>query len=943
MNRLAICPQRHVWSTGGAGAGSDELVCPVCGSVGVAAAADSTGTNRLFETLEPAAVPPVVCETTFVPAATPGASEDTHDDLPAVPGYDLLRELGRGGMGVVYAALHRELKRLVALKMIRGQSGADPEMRERFQREAQAVARLQHAGFVQIFDVGEHDGRPYLALEYIDGNNLDDETKGDPIAVRLAAGLIETLARTIHHAHEHGIVHRDLTPRNILLSRSSSHRAIRLGEVSSTQFEPKITDFGLAKDLDSDQDQTQTGVIMGSPNYMSPEQALGRPHDIGPATDVHALGTIFYKLLTGRPPFLSTTRLETLRQVVEIDPVPPTRLQPGIPRDVETICLKCLAKDPRQRYASARELADDLHRFLSNEPIRARPVPWRERAVKWSRRHPAASALIGLAVLSLATILGGGLVYNARVRGERDRAEKNLELAMRAVDEMLSEVGETQLAAEPRMEEKRKLLLARALALNQEFLKQKSGDSRVRLETARAYRRLADVSRFLEQHEQAVDAYGQAIALFARLHAEQPRIPELQQQLAYCHNFLGETLRVAGRRDRAETAYGEADRLLNQLCADFPESPDYRQDRARTLYSLGVLFREQQKLSESEAKLLEAAGLLSDLVQRFPQNAAFQQHLARACLNLGTVIRSADRSTEARSAYDRAAGLLQKLTAEYPDQPDYRFELAVTYNNAGNLLANRAEGLADAGALHRLAQSLFERLAVDFPKVPLYRQELANTWNSIGNIEALQGKPAETIVALNHAASLLEELLTQHPEVAAYQGDLGMVLGNIGLAYFAQSQLAEACNRFEQAVDRLQQTLRVNGDHAVYREFLRDNYQNLAEAQVVLGDHAAAAIAARALPEVFPESPQDRYNSACYLARCGRIAADDPRLGPEERQALARQYGDASLAALQQAVGQGFDDLPQLRHDCDSAFQAVAMRTDFQAIMQHLADKSLQR
>ncbi len=283
-----------------------------------------------------------------------------------VPGYEVLETLGSGGMGVVYKARQERLKRTVALKMILRGAHAGREQRARFRVEAEAAARLQHVNIVQIYDVGEHEGTPYLALEYVDGGSLADRLGGKPLPPHQAAELVLALALAIQHAHERGVVHRDLKPGNILL-QAEAHGLTPVGLGL-----PKVADFGLAKCLDA-QAQTHTGDVLGTPAYMAPEQAAGRT-DVGPAADLYALGVILYECLTGRPPFLAATLLETLEQVRSNDPAPPRLLQPGVPADLGTICLKCLAKEPEQRYASALALADDLGRFLQGEPIRARPV-----------------------------------------------------------------------------------------------------------------------------------------------------------------------------------------------------------------------------------------------------------------------------------------------------------------------------------------------------------------------------------------------------------------------------------------------------------------------------------------------------------------------------------------------------------------------------------------
>ena len=278
-------------------------------------------------------------------------------ELPQVPGYRVEALLGRGGMGVVYRAWHLRLNRAVALKMLLAGPCARPEELERFLRESQAVAGLGHPNIVQVYDMGDVEGRPYFTMELVEGGNLADQIRGVPQPAHQAAARVATLAEAIHAAHQSGIVHRDLKPANILLTRDGT---------------PKVTDFGLARRLEGDGGLTLSGVPVGTPSYMAPEQARGKRQAIGPATDVYALGAILYELLTGRPPFRAESATATLQQVLTDEPVSPTRLNPQVPRDLTTICLKCLSKEPHRRYASAAALAEDLRRFLRGEPIAAR-------------------------------------------------------------------------------------------------------------------------------------------------------------------------------------------------------------------------------------------------------------------------------------------------------------------------------------------------------------------------------------------------------------------------------------------------------------------------------------------------------------------------------------------------------------------------------------------
>jgi WD40 repeat protein/serine/threonine protein kinase len=334
-----------------------------------------------------------------------GKSERT--SFPELPNYAVLETLGQGGMGVVFKAQDRRLKRFVAIKMIRGGGDFDGEERRRFQLEAEAVAKLDHPNIVHIFEIGEHRGEPFFALEFVEGGSLKSVLQGKPQAPHFCAQMIETLARAIHHAHQQGVVHRDLKPANILLHRlhdepaksstASLSQSLFLVRQDEKAYVPKIADFGLAKQISGDQATSRSHAIVGTPSYMAPEQVTA--DRIEPAADVYALGAILYEMVTGRPPFLGQTMMDTLEQVKNDPPLPLTKLQPKCPRDLETICLKCLQKSPGQRYKSAESLADDLARFLRHEPILARPTGRIEQAWLWCKRKPALAALIGLVAL----------------------------------------------------------------------------------------------------------------------------------------------------------------------------------------------------------------------------------------------------------------------------------------------------------------------------------------------------------------------------------------------------------------------------------------------------------------------------------------------------------------------------------------------------------------
>jgi serine/threonine protein kinase len=517
----------------------------------------------------------------------------------AVTGYEILSEIGRGGMGVVYKAHQRSLKRIVALKMIRDGVLADPHAHNRFRREAEAAARLQHPHIVQVYEVGEQEGQPFIALEYVAGGSLAQQTQGKPQPPADAAALVETLARAVHHAHQAGIIHRDLKPANILLQIADCRLAIDGQDRDSGKSPicnlqsaiPKITDFGLAKQLDTEGGPaTQSGAVMGTPGYMAPEQAWGQTpvQAIGPPADVFALGVILYELLTGRAPFLGQNPMDTLQQLVSEEPVAPSRLQPRMPRDLETICLKCLQKTPARRYATAEALAEDLCRLRSGEPILARPVGRTERLIKWARRRPA---LAGLAAVSLAATLGlvaGGVWYNTRLQNE---AERRHALQQRATNEA----------------ERRHALQQRATANLQTAIGVLEYELNV-LWIARF--RGEDVPEPLRQGllEQAVQFYPKLLA------SGDDTEPQARREIGRAYFGLGLSHDMLAKSDQAQAHYRRAIACQEQLLADYPNEVDYRIDLAATLLKLAYL----QERSHQPEKAKAARSRMVSLVELLP-------------------------------------------------------------------------------------------------------------------------------------------------------------------------------------------------------------------------------------------------------------------------------------------------------------------------------------
>lgn len=802
-----------------------RIVCPQCGAP--LAPTDRDSENRW------------VCPQCGCKVARPAAPSAP---FPAFEDYEILDVLGRGGMGVVYRARQRSLGRLVALKMIRTGDQASPRERARFRMEAEAAARLQHPHIVQIYEVGEQSGSPYLALEFIDGVSLAQVLGGRPQPPRESARLIESLARAIHYAHQRGIVHRDLKPANILLapgspvdggSRSSTARLERseLGPSGSggkpatadspLAGSPKITDFGLAKQLDSAFDserpepagiQTQTGAILGTPNYMAPEQAAGRSRAIGPATDVYALGTILYEMVTGRPPFQGASVLETLEQVRTQEPVPPRRLQGRLARDLETICLKCLEKEPAHRYATAEALAEDLRRYLAGEPILARPASFWERSAKWARRRPALAALITVSVAAIVVLLAGGLSYHVRLRAALTRAERqqaratlNFDQALDAVDRMLLRGSSERLADIPETAEVRQKLLEDALEFFQQLLEDKENpDETVRLQMARTHERRGLVLRFLNRVSESEAAFGEGIALVEALQAAHPADPTYPSVLAGLHLNRGQLYAEALRRSDAEAEFHEAIRLWQPLS---PERPEVDAQLALCYQSMANSLLEIGRSTEAEEWQKQALALRQTIVRRLPERAEAQHALAQSYYNQATLYVNTGRQRLAEPACREAIAIWEPMVRGQPQNWDVKDSLAHAYTALAQCLSETSK---DHEHYYQEAVRLAEEIAAQHRRQPARQATLAYYLHHLGSYYQTVKRPRDAVAQYERAAAILERLNRDYPANGGFIRQRTETLQNLGLAYFQLGQREPARKTLEQARDLIEPRARAH-------------------------------------------------------------------------------------------------------------------------------------
>jgi tetratricopeptide (TPR) repeat protein len=824
-----------------------------------------------------------VLPTNSDPAAAPALPAE----FPHLDGYEIRDLLGRGGMGVVYRAWQAALKRVVALKFLRGPAGAAAHELARFRTEAEAIARLQHPNVVQIYEVGEQRGvgerrgRPYLVLEFVAGGSLADRLDGTPWPALPAARLAETLARAVHHARECGIVHRDLKPANVLLADGEGPSPQSPAPHPPSVGIPKIADFGLAKFVAGGGGTlTGSGEIMGTPSYMAPEQAAGQARQVGPAADVYALGAILYELLTGRPPFRGETPLDTLRQVTEDEPVPPRCLQPRVPRDLETVCLKCLQKDPARRYGSAAALADDLRRFGAGEPVLARPVGAAERAWRWCRRRPAVAGLLGLLAAVVVGALVGLTALWQRAEGLRQDAETKRAEAEAANAEALEYFGVARdvingyterVKEDPQLREAdlrplRKDLLATVVPFYERLTRREGTRSTLQAEQAQAHDRLADVMSEIDDPAKGIEQLQAAI------------------------------------------------RILERLVAERPGEPDYQHRLAKQYHNVSTLRFEDRRLDQAESELMKSIALKEDLAARYPEVAEYQDALAISLCSLGNIYRATRRPDLAEATLQRARTIQQGLVDQHPDRADYKEVLAITLQSLGDYHLNNKQM---AAAEKELAEAI--RLGEDVtrqrPRDDLKSQDhLAHIRISLGNLFSKTGRPDRAAAEFDRAIQALGPVTRNYPSYIPCQEVLAICLAKLGALHEEAGQAPQGEAELQRAVEVHQLLARLQPNRVRAQNQLAEALTNLAafysrreqparagaETQKALAvlegvtrDHPDETTSLRMLAEVcwsrafLMRSGGQAESALPWYARAQRLADDVLKKQPDNGRALA--------------------------------------------------------
>jgi tetratricopeptide (TPR) repeat protein/tRNA A-37 threonylcarbamoyl transferase component Bud32 len=675
-------------------------------------------------------------------------------------------------MGVVYKARQVRANRLVALKMVLSGAHASKAQLERFRIEGEAVARLQHPNIVQVYEVAEHDGRPFFSLEFLDGGSLVDHLDGTPWPTLKTAELVETLALAMQHAHDKGIVHRDLKPANILLGGTAKPNHRDGKRATPSKGIPIITDFGLAKLMESGTGQTQSGDVLGTPSYMAPEQAEGNISAIGPCTDVYALGAILYELLTGRPPFKGTTLLETLEQVRIQEPVPPRQLHLQAPRDLETICLKCLHKEPARRYPSALELAEDLGRFQAGEPIKARPVSLAGRLYRWGRRNPKIAGL--LAALVLVTTVGfisvSALWLHAeteRQRAEtnweeaeaqRGRAENNLKGALAAVDHYFTKVSENRLLNEPGSESLRRDLLLAARDYYERFIRENEKSPELQAALGKSLYYLGQILADLHSPAEGIKYHRRALVILEQQAKEHPQEASPRVDLATSHHDLGRLYRLTSQNEPSREHYKAALALWEQLVRAHPAELPYRAGLTRTQQGLGNLAKVKGEYQEAEAHYQQALDGRRQLVKQEPRNQQHQRDLAVNCDNLAAVHELMGQSAKTDQEALEAHKALRQLVKNQPTIIRDRDDLARNCYNRGNRLARRGE-TTQARAAYEEAAAIWQQLERDHPLVAQFHTSSVTVLYELGLLHQRKQENEEAEKQYRKGLKICENLI----------------------------------------------------------------------------------------------------------------------------------------------------------------------------------------
>ena len=728
--------------------------------------------------------------------------------------YELIEILGEGGMGVVYRARQKDANREVALKVIHSErrgSSVDKKREkaiERFRTEAQAAAKLDHDNIVPVYDVGQVDDQLYFAMRLVEGKSLKEMVEEHPMENRAAAQYLLGAALGMAEAHQQGILHRDLKPHNVMVDGRNDR--------------PMIADFGLAKVIESDDELTRSGEVLGTPSYMPPEQ-IGDSSKAGTSSDIYSLGATLYHILTGRPPFQAAHTLSTMRQVIYEDPVSPDRLNAEIDRDLNTICLKCLQKEPAQRYASAGDLAEDLQRYLAGEPIHARPISRAERAVRWCRRNPLAAGLSGVAALLAVAVFLSVLIGYQQTNAALAQSEEHFALARETVDELYTEASEIDLKNAPGMQPLKEKLLTRSLKYYERMIAEHEGHADLSAELAMNHYRVGSITAEIGSINDAAEHFVTASVMQQALLAKSPDNEDLLLALGNSHNALGRVRMQAENTAGAKEAFDAAHQIRKQLAEAHPDNVEYQRKLANVMMNEGLLAAREGD-AKIATKKYEAAQAIRQKVLKDNEIDDIARDYGKGAFNLGALATGRQDFEQAAKHFRDAIAKFEPLVKKHPESLTDQVQLAVSYFMLADVLQlmNQPEPALEHYAT---SQARLQMLTDENPRVSEFRERLVTNLMGQAQLKLLMGQAkarqaAEDPEAIKSSQQYYEQaeavllqssreltsLIRQDPEVASYHYDLAVVfnmLADIQLVFGDKEQAREYVEQAKAAMGPL--------------------------------------------------------------------------------------------------------------------------------------------
>jgi serine/threonine-protein kinase len=870
-----------------------------------------------------------------------GAGDRTVDDADRTASYAVgsatsdgqrfrvLRPHASGGLGAVFVALDTELHREVALKQILESHSNDPISRARFILEAEVTGGLEHPGIVPVYGLGTNgDGRPYYAMRFIRGDSLKEaierfhaERALKHDAGRRSLELRKLLRRftdvcnAIEYAHSRGVLHRDINPGNVIVGRHG---------------ETLVVDWGLAKpigrvDTSSDSGEgtlvpcsasgsadTVPGSVMGTPAYMSPEQAGGELDKVGPRSDVYSLGVTLYCLLSGKAPFAGDDVAAVLRSVKAGDFPHPRRVNSAIDHGLEAICLKAMRRAPEDRYATPRELADDIERWTADEPVLAWREPLFRRARRWARKHrtavTAAAAAAVAAVAGLLLVLVVQTQANRRLRqaninehSARQTAQDRLALALEAIKAYHSGASQDILLKEPQFGELRTRLLARSLdfyrKLGSQLERDRDGGAAARPALAEATSQIAELTDQIGSKREALEGSERALALWETVAREQPRDPRHPREVAFSLLRIARIQADNGRRDAAAASYQRCLAELESLAGENPRDIRSRTGLASALQGLGILRADGGQRTGAQALLQRSLELFQALARADPNDPNFPGSVARIQESLGLMEANRGRTDEALALLDQAKATGERLARDNPAIGSFRGRLGWTLTNLG-LLQWRLGRIDQARGSFEQARDLQETLFRQYPTVTQYEADLAASFGNLSNLESEAGRNDAALDAIDRARAILERLARNNPSYTAYRRDLGTTYNNGGFALYKSHRLPESRIQLERALEIRRELVRQNPDMSRLRRHLARTCYNLGR---VYRDQGHSEEAIRSFDEVrtilsaLPDAgPDDRLQEAGAWVQRALLAGSNPT---DQREAL-----EEAMALIKQAV-----------------------------------------